>query len=109
MSRTDLRRMALLALEEACLDAKDGPLPKSRWLRMVLRFLHLHAHDANQNWINQFWTCATYDGEGSHVPHGRTASMNAALNAIYRQMQIERTPDMMNAVAIERKKRAEKS
>lgn len=93
-SSEQLKRKALAALEEAALVAEQRPLRPAHTLRFVLAFLY--ATGAGERWpYDRFWQAVTSgEEEGGAAAIGRFQTVNACLNAIYRDHRIAR-PDSL--------------
>jgi hypothetical protein len=97
--------LALQALEEAAIATARAPVPPSAALRLALAFLYAGA--GGERWpFDGFWR-AVIRGHSEEEQHGaaaigRTQSANACLNAIYRAVEVDRTPDVIFAAATRR-------
>jgi hypothetical protein len=93
-----LKVKALLALEEVARQADHEPLSKTRQLRFLLAFLY--SLDGGERWpYDQLWREATAPVPKGTTPAaariGRSQTVNACLNAIYRGVGVERTSTMI--------------
>lgn len=88
-SMTDLRDKALLALDEAYLEAQKKPVPKSHSLRFTLAFLAGFCEERDP--FDFFWreatTAARDDTYASQF--GRRQSLRNAHAVIYRSLGLE--------------------
>ncbi|NLS25692.1 hypothetical protein S2M10_06620 [Sphingomonas sp. S2M10] len=94
---------ALCVVDEAQERAREGAVPASAALRLALAFLHLCG--AERNWIDQFWRSAvgrSETGQGA-TAFGRSQEMTAAVNAITRQVGVERSSAFLDALRAARR------
>ncbi len=89
---------ALCVVDEAQERSQHGAVPASASLRLALAFLHLCG--AERSWIDQFWkaaVCRSEAGQGADA-FGRSQEMTAAVNAITRQVGVERSGAFLEAL-----------
>ncbi|WP_313534415.1 hypothetical protein [Sphingomonas sp.] len=88
----------LCVVDEAQERSRHGALLASASLRLALAFLQLCG--AERTWIDQFWEAAvgrSEAGQGADA-FGRSQEMTAAVNAISRQVGIDRSSAFLDAL-----------
>lgn len=80
LDRTQLRKLALEAIEEAAAASHLGPVPRTRALALALAWLrHAATDDVLPLWpFKSFWEALS-----TERTHDRWSAVNAAVNAIY--------------------------
>lgn len=91
-----MTRLALDAVEEAAAASHAGPVPRTRALALALAWL-LHfskASDPPPRWpFESFWK-----GLSSEREHDRWSAVNAAVNAIYLNLEMARSSERQSAI-----------
>jgi hypothetical protein len=88
ISDSRLVRLALDALEEALASAREEPVRRTWALRLALAFLASRTRHASRSkrWpFDHYWQALEHPR-----PNDRSASLNAALNAIYLAVGVQR-------------------
>jgi len=107
ISRQHLTYKALMALEEAANATSEAPVARSAALRFTLAYLFAQTDGKNRNWFDSFWQTVTdaagIEAKSNGAGIGRSANATATLNAIYRLVGVERTPEIMYRAARKRR------
>jgi len=94
---------ALCVLDEAQEQARLGAVPVSAALRLALAYVHLCG--AERGWIDQLWGALVKrdeTGEGA-TAFGRSQQITASINAVTRQVGVERSLAFLEAVRAARR------
>lgn len=96
---SQLMRVALQVLEEAAAQAHDEPVRRTYGIRLALGYLTSRRHC--ERWpFDTFWTQM-----GEPSANERWTSLNAALNGIYKQLQIRREMPVTSSFERDARKR----
>lgn len=103
LTRERLIFHALCVLDEAQDQTRVGAVPASAALRLALAFLHLNG--AERGWIDQLWqglVKRAETGPGADA-FGRSQQITASINAISRQVGVERSNEFLDAMRAARR------
>ncbi|WP_066723620.1 hypothetical protein [Sphingomonas pituitosa] len=94
---------ALCVVDEAQERARAGAVAPSAALRLALAFLHLCG--AERGWIDQLWEALVKRDEagGGATAFGRSQQITAAVNAITREVGVERSLELIEALRAARR------